>query len=241
MSTAYKILVGDTDTPQARIPKSGEQTYLAPVIVNDAVGVENCFEIEVTVQQSGTAGYTGLQINVTEASVGTGAKKPIDMAVGGVSKFSVDNTGLIVAPNAPISGNWTPSIPNATMSGSNLNYGRYTRIGNTVILTGVAAWSARTAISTMKVSGLPYSCKRGSNGSAETGLLTVGFGGLDIVSVTNLSAIYVVASFTTISMRAQYLGGGSGKDMRNSDILMTDMEAAGAVQFSLIYETDDPV
>ncbi|MCA9334600.1 hypothetical protein KC953_00480, partial [Candidatus Saccharibacteria bacterium] len=57
--------------------------------------IQNVLAIEPTVNQSGTAGYTGLLINPTETATGSGTKLLIDAQVGGVSKFSVDNTGVV--------------------------------------------------------------------------------------------------------------------------------------------------
>jgi len=53
------------------------------------------FGIYPKVQQSGTAGYSGLLINSTETSVGSGGKYLIKAQVSDVSKFTVSNTGLV--------------------------------------------------------------------------------------------------------------------------------------------------
>lgn len=55
-----------------------------------------------TVSQSGSAGYTALQINVTESSTGSGSKNLIDAQVGGVSKFRADNAGKVTLNNGPM-------------------------------------------------------------------------------------------------------------------------------------------
>ena len=47
-----------------------------------------------TINQTSTAGYTGLLMNVTETATGSGAKNLVDLQVGSVSKFKVDNTGV---------------------------------------------------------------------------------------------------------------------------------------------------
>jgi len=44
---------------------------------------------------TGTAGYTALNINVTETSVGSGDKNLIEAKVGAVSRFSVKNDGVV--------------------------------------------------------------------------------------------------------------------------------------------------
>jgi hypothetical protein len=62
-----------------------------------ASGIQTFAAIKPTINQSGTAGYTGILLNVTETAVGTGAKNLMDLQVGGVSKFSVDNAGNMTA------------------------------------------------------------------------------------------------------------------------------------------------
>lgn len=49
------------------------------------------------IKQSGTASYTGIGLNITETTLGTGAHKLMDLQVGGVSKLQVDTTGLVNA------------------------------------------------------------------------------------------------------------------------------------------------
>lgn len=56
-------------------------------------GVNPVMAIQPTINQTGTAGYTGLLINTTETSTGSGAKNLIDAQVGSVSKFRVNNAG----------------------------------------------------------------------------------------------------------------------------------------------------
>jgi hypothetical protein len=50
-----------------------------------------------SINQSGTAGYTALNINVTETGTGSGAKNLVMLGVGGVEKFSIDNGGIVKA------------------------------------------------------------------------------------------------------------------------------------------------
>ena len=52
-----------------------------------------------TINQSSTAGYTALLVNPTETTVGSGSKLLADFQVGGVSKFSVANTGIATHTN----------------------------------------------------------------------------------------------------------------------------------------------
>jgi hypothetical protein len=48
-----------------------------------------------TVNQSGTAGFTGLKLNVTETATGSGTKNLVDFQVGGTSKYSLTDTGVV--------------------------------------------------------------------------------------------------------------------------------------------------
>lgn len=62
-----------------------------------ASGIQRALMIDHGINQSGTASYVALGINITENGVGSGTKRLIDAQVGGTSKFTVDNTGLVNA------------------------------------------------------------------------------------------------------------------------------------------------
>jgi len=57
--------------------------------------IGNIFNVKGCINSNGTAGYNGLNIDVTETAVGTGAKNLINARVNGVSKFSVSNKGQV--------------------------------------------------------------------------------------------------------------------------------------------------
>ena len=59
--------------------------------------VQSALLVNPTISQSGTASYTALLINPTETATGSGTKRLIDAQVGGVSRFTVDNAGLVNA------------------------------------------------------------------------------------------------------------------------------------------------
>jgi hypothetical protein len=69
---------------------------------NSNSGSQAFLSLTPTFNQSGTAGYTGLLINPTESSTGSGAKNLILAQVGGVDKFVVDNAGTITGKGAII-------------------------------------------------------------------------------------------------------------------------------------------
>lgn len=66
---------------------------------NASSGLQNFLTVDPIINQSGTAGYTGLLINPTETATGSGTKRLIDAQVGGASRFSVDNTGKTFLAN----------------------------------------------------------------------------------------------------------------------------------------------
>jgi hypothetical protein len=53
------------------------------------------YQIAPTINQTGTSGYTALQVNSTETATGSGTKLLLDLQIGGSSKLSIDNTGVI--------------------------------------------------------------------------------------------------------------------------------------------------
>lgn len=61
--------------------------------VSSSSATQSIFCIEPVINQSGTASYKALLINVTQTATGSGTKRLIDAQVGGTSKFYVDNTG----------------------------------------------------------------------------------------------------------------------------------------------------
>lgn len=58
-------------------------------------GTQYAVMVSPTVNQSGTAAYVGLTVDVTETTTGSGTKSLIVGNVGGTQKFRVDNTGVI--------------------------------------------------------------------------------------------------------------------------------------------------
>lgn len=64
-------------------------------------GTQSMFTINPTINQSGTASYEALAVNVTETSTGSGSKTLFRVSTGGTSRFSIDNGGVVTA-TAPI-------------------------------------------------------------------------------------------------------------------------------------------
>jgi hypothetical protein len=60
-------------------------------------GTQAAIVIDPTIGQSGTAGYSGLRVNITETAMGSGAKYLIEGNIGGTQRFAVTNTGKVTA------------------------------------------------------------------------------------------------------------------------------------------------
>lgn len=61
-------------------------------------GTQYGFLVDPTINQSSTAAYSAIKVNITETATGSGAKRLLDLQVGGSDKFVVDNTGKIANP-----------------------------------------------------------------------------------------------------------------------------------------------
>jgi hypothetical protein len=100
-----------------------------------ATGTQKFISASATVAQSGTAGYTGFEIDITESSTGSGTKRLLDARVGGSTKFSVGNDGVVLAGDGALA---TPTYAFVSEPG----LGWYRSAANTMVLAtaGVAYW-----------------------------------------------------------------------------------------------------
>jgi len=81
--------------------------------LSSTTGLQYGLQVNPTIGQGTTAGYTGLLVNAIESSVGSGAKLLADFQVGGASRLSISNTGTLTAQEAVVArGNYTaaPSV-----------------------------------------------------------------------------------------------------------------------------------
>jgi hypothetical protein len=86
-------------------------------------GSTTALNIAPTFNQSGTAGYTALRVNVTETAVGSGSNNLIDLQVSGTSRFKVDNVGSATMTGvcqsiATKSANYTATTADYTILGN---------------------------------------------------------------------------------------------------------------------------
>jgi hypothetical protein len=96
MATQRNILCGliPRYTDHYRIPKAGDESYLAEVTLDAATGAEVGFDIQVTTNKA-AGNDTALVVNQTDTASG-GTSKLIDLQSDGASVFSVDNLGNVV-------------------------------------------------------------------------------------------------------------------------------------------------
>ena len=70
--------------------------------INATSGTQYGISLTPTINQSSTAGYTALLVNPTETTTGSGSKLLADFQVGGVSKLTISNGGVIVTSSGDI-------------------------------------------------------------------------------------------------------------------------------------------
>jgi hypothetical protein len=74
-------------------PTLGDNTFR----LLSSTGVQSALKIAPQIDQSGTASYKGLEINIDEDTVGSGTNYLIDAGVNSSSKFSVNTNGNVIA------------------------------------------------------------------------------------------------------------------------------------------------
>lgn len=84
-------------------------------------GVQNQFTISPTINQSSTAGFNALYVNVTETAKGSGVANLLNLLVAGTSKLSVDDTGALTATSVASTSTVAGSLQltEASANGSN--------------------------------------------------------------------------------------------------------------------------
>lgn len=85
-TTGARLRLGNSDT-------DGHVRFDSQQTLNSSSGTDKFFKGEITVNGSGTQGYTAIELDVTETATGSGTKRLLDLKVGASSKFSVNNKG----------------------------------------------------------------------------------------------------------------------------------------------------
>lgn len=126
-------------------------------------GIQKFSVFAPVINQSSTAGYAALAINVTETATGSGIKNLIDAGVSSVTKFSVDDVGTL------LSGAGSASLPSYSFTGDP-DTGFYSSNANEIgIATGGTARYTIDASNIASVTAGGFSVTRGNgNASAPT-------------------------------------------------------------------------
>lgn len=104
-SAGYTYLQTATDTisldSSGRVTNANQPNFRSRNVASGSgysasSGIQQFAQFIGTVAQTSTAGYTGMEVNVTESSTGNGAKLLYNGIVGASSKFSVSNTGVVL-------------------------------------------------------------------------------------------------------------------------------------------------
>lgn len=159
-------------------------------------GTTNVVSISPTYNQtSGTSANTDLLINRTETAVGSGAQYLIDAQVGGVSKFSVSNTGV---------GYFAGNVGIGTTSPTSKIHG----VATLSAATGDEVAYTLDYTTNKATSGNDTGLKINMTDTASPGtsnLIDAQVGGVSKFSVSNLGGVYSAStgSFTYLAARTQ--------------------------------------
>lgn len=100
--SSSSITLGSSGITLTR-PSSTAATGVTTVgTLTSSSSVQAMLAVTPTINQTGTGGYAGVLVNVTETATGSGTKRLIDAQVGGVSKFAADNAGRVTLNNGPM-------------------------------------------------------------------------------------------------------------------------------------------
>ena len=163
---------------------AGTDLVLTNGTMTQSSGQFNAVAITPTYNQTGSAAATDLLINRTETAVGTGAQRLFDAQVGGVSKFTVLDTG-----NVGI-GTTTPGTI-LGVQGSGVFAGNVT--ATNITATGTLAVSGTATVGNLIDTGITANSLPYINGSQQLAAATIGNGltfttGTLAVSTTSLSS-----------------------------------------------------
>lgn len=147
--------------------------------------------VNPTLNQSGTAGYTALLVNPTETATGSGAKRLLDLQVGGTTKFNVDNTGIATVAAVGTAAGSLVSVDGAqTLTNKTLTNPLVNKIldinGNSAMLFNATANAVNYAFFVNGATGNSVSMRaNGSDTNIPFALFSKGSGQVQLRSDTN--------------------------------------------------------
>lgn len=98
LGAGVSYIYGTASVAKRKRSGSGGLTTMLDSVGDTATsssGTDRPWSLAPVVNQSGTAGYTAWQVNVTETATGSGSKLLFDWQVGGTSKLRAWNTGSL--------------------------------------------------------------------------------------------------------------------------------------------------
>lgn len=124
-TTGITVLNGNTELTLVR---GGVEALKLNPLRTGIAGVANAHLLFVQVDQSGSAGYRGLQLLVDENTVGTGAKHPFVITVDDGTPddvFTVSNLGVVTASGAIIAPAGSAASPAIRLTTADVDTGLY--------------------------------------------------------------------------------------------------------------------
>jgi hypothetical protein len=101
-ASGLSINAGVVDTPLFIQGRASTGATPSVQITNGGIsftassGSQSLLSVAGTVNQSSTAAFTGMLVNITETAVGSGVQRLLDLQIGGTSRCAVDRTGKLV-------------------------------------------------------------------------------------------------------------------------------------------------
>ncbi|HEX3082640.1 MAG TPA: hypothetical protein VHQ86_05345, partial [Candidatus Saccharimonadia bacterium] len=193
------------------------------VTKNAATGNEVAYDLATTINKATSGNYTGIKLNVTETSAPGAANLLADFQVGGTSKFSVGNTGIITTANVGTADSTTLLCRNssnqiATCNGISLSGSAFIQGGNSFGVAGDLGTNDNFALNirtngttklTVGTNGDLTFAGSGVNGSfdqsASTGTFKTGSGAVTVNGATTVQP----ATGTNVFNVTAGAGGGS--------------------------------
>lgn len=180
-----------TSTASAAGVVIGRSQGGAQSTLTQSSGSFNILSLQSAINQSGTAGYTALLINPTETATGSGAKRLLDLQVGGTTKFNVDNTGIATvaavgtAAGSLVSVDGAQTLTNKTLTNPRVNT-IYDTNGNKSLQLNATASAVNYLYVVNGATGNSISFRaNGTDTNISIGMFSKGSGQVQIRSDTN--------------------------------------------------------
>jgi len=240
---------GSAGTPFVRFTNanSSNTSFVGWDFVNGSLtassGTQTLMSVSTTIAQTGTAGYNAILINNVETTTGSGQKNFINLQVGSVNRFRIDNSGNVYQSSAATSGisqfatsdettnfernqqYWNGTVFNIVNNQGGSGVTRELRLGNTALYMRIFAASAATQFEFQGSSSSVVA----TNGMWRTGLTSTASSGAHIFQqFSNVANQSGTAGYTALDINVTEAATGSGAKK------LIDARVGGATQFSIL-------